>query len=173
MIEALPVLRDRFPNLVYLIRGEGPDKARLEYIGQSIGVSDVIRFIDDLAYEDLPALYGACDVFVMPNRVIPETGEQEGFGIVFLEASSCGRPVIGGNSGGATDAIANGQTGFLVDPASVRDLADRISLLLSDPALARQMGRCGRQWVLDNFSWERYAERLWQLMNGRSKGRAE
>jgi phosphatidylinositol alpha-1,6-mannosyltransferase len=165
VIRALPQIKGHVPELVYIIRGEGPDKDRLFQLAQALHVLDSIRFIDDLDYNELPALYCACDVFAMPNRVIAATGEQEGFGIVFLEASSCGKPVIGGKSGGAVDAIADGRTGFLIDPANVDELADKIEQLLADRALADRLGRTGRQWVIENFSWDRYAERLWQLMS--------
>ncbi len=111
--------------------------------------------------EELSAYYNAADVFVMPNR--EEGTDVEGFGIVFLEANACSKPVIGGRSGGAVDAIADGESGYLVDPSSPQAIAEAASRLLTDPALARRMGEAGRERARREFSWERAARQVHTL----------
>ncbi len=171
VLQTLPALRQRFPDLAYVLRGEGPEGARLAALARQLGVADLLQWVTDLDYADLPGLYAAGDVFVMPNRTLAATGEQEGFGIVFLEASSCGKPVVGGRSGGAVDAIADGQTGWLVNPESVDELTDKLGRLLAEPELAARMGQAGRPWVIEHFSWDQYADRLWQLLTGPPEGK--
>ena len=114
--------------------------------------------------KDLPRYYNLCDVYVMPNReVLSTTDSIEGFGISFIEASACGKPVIGGRSGGAEAAVADGETGFLVDPPSVHELTSKIKLLIEDGNLAKRMGMKGRQRVEREFSWKDRARVISQL----------
>ena len=95
----------------------------------------------------------ACDVFVMPNRETAE-GSVEGFGIVLLEASSSGKPVVAGRSGGAVDAVEHNKTGLLVDPCSQRSLENAIIALLTNPQLSAKLGEQGRKRVERDFKWE-------------------
>jgi phosphatidylinositol alpha-1,6-mannosyltransferase len=120
--------------------------------------ADALRFTGPIGLEELTAYYGLCDVFVMPNRIAD--ADVEGFGLVFIEAALCGKPTIGGRSGGAVDAIVDGVTGRLVDPTSVGEVAAAAIELLSNPGLARKMGAAGRVRALAEFDYRIVAPRL-------------
>ena len=117
-------------------------------------------------WETLPAYHDAGDVFAMPCRSRYGGLEVEGLGIVFLEASACGRPVVAGRSGGSPDAVLDGETGLLVDGTDVGEVADRLAGLLADPAAAAAMGAAGRAWVERDWQWDALAERLRELLVG-------
>jgi phosphatidylinositol alpha-1,6-mannosyltransferase len=159
VIRLLPEVLREVP-VVYWIAGEGTDeeRRRLRDLARQVGVEAHVRFLGAVSDRQLPALYSACDVFVMLNRTTPE-GDVEGFGMVFLEAGACGRPVVGGASGGAVEAVRHGVTGYLVpegdEGAAVRALVS----LLQDPELRGRMGEAGRQ-VAARHGWERGAERV-------------
>jgi phosphatidylinositol alpha-1,6-mannosyltransferase len=106
-----------------------------------------------VAPERLNDVYNLCDVYVMPSRVIEEDGDVEGFGITFLEANACGKPVVGGNSGGVPDAVVHGENGFLVDPTSHTEIANTVIQLLNDPALAGHLGRQGLDRIGRRYTW--------------------
>ena len=161
VIEALPMVLEQVPDAAYLVVGTGPGKDWLLTQAHKNGVTDRVIFVGRVPDEEMAAYYNATDVFVMPNRV--EGTDVEGFGIVFLEANACGKPVIGGRSGGAVDAIADGESGYLVDPYSPQDIAEAAIRLLTDPALARRMGEQGRERVQQEFVWERAARQVREL----------
>ena len=96
----------------------------------------------------------------MPSRSRFFGLEVEGLGIVYLEASACGLPVIAGASGGAPDAVKNGETGFVVDGNNIDEIAERIIQLLVDHDLREAMGKAGRQWVLDEWRWDRWSQKF-------------
>jgi phosphatidylinositol alpha-1,6-mannosyltransferase len=129
-----------------------------------LGVSGSITFAGSVPDEALPGYYAASDVFAMPCRTRRAGLDVEGLGIVYLEASAAGLPVIGGDSGGAPDAILDGETGYVVPGRSVITLADRIISLLADPARARAMGQRGLAWVEQEWDWSRVAGRLHALL---------
>lgn len=155
VIQALPQILEKFPNAVYVLGGRGPDEARLKsLVSRASGkVQSAVRFIGFVDEQDLPDLYSSAEIFLMPSRQINE--DVEGFGMVFLEANACLCPVIGGKSGGIAEAIADGETGFLVNPKDPADLAEKVNALLSDPELAKKMGERGRQRVVNEFGWEK------------------
>jgi len=161
VIEAMPLILSQVPEAVYLIVGSGPAEEHLRTLAQSRGVAERVIFVGAVSDEDLPAYYNAADLFLMPNR--EEGGDVEGFGIVFLEANACNKPVIGGRSGGTVDAVADGETGYLVDPYSPEAIAEAAICLLTDPTLARRMGERGRERVQREFSWERAAQQVQKL----------
>lgn len=158
VIEAMPLILQQVPEVAYLIVGSGPAEEHLRTLAQSRGVAERVIFAGAVSDEDLPAYYNAADLFLMPNR--EEGGDVEGFGIVFLEANACGKPVIGGRSGGAVDAVTDGETGYLVAPYSSEAIAEAVVRLLTDSALARRMGERGRERVQREFSWERAAQQV-------------
>jgi phosphatidylinositol alpha-1,6-mannosyltransferase len=158
VIGALPLVLSQIPNVVYLIGGKGPTLESLKALAQERAVSDHVIFAGYVPDEELPAFYNAADLFVMPSRQMLEAGEWEGFGIVYLEANACGKPVIGGRSGGTEDAVVNGQSGYLVDPESPEAVAEKILGLLQNPVRAQRMGEFGRRWVKQHLSWEQAAE---------------
>jgi len=112
VLHALPQVAHDVPDVQYLIGGHGPDRPRLEALTQDLGLEERVRFLGNIAPEALPRYYNASDVFVMPSRA--EGPSVEGFGIVFLEAGACGKPVVGARSGGIPDAVRDGETGLLI-----------------------------------------------------------
>ncbi|MCL4543843.1 MAG: glycosyltransferase family 4 protein [Chloroflexi bacterium] len=144
VIRALPSIRTQFPDILYLIAGSGPDTPRLEELVSSLGVQAQVRFLGAIPDNELPDLYRSADVFVLPSRESEEYGDVEGFGIVYVEAGACGIPVIGGRSGGVSDAVIDGVTGLLVDPESPAEVSQAITYLLRDSGARARMGRAGR-----------------------------
>jgi phosphatidylinositol alpha-1,6-mannosyltransferase len=160
LLEIVPA----YPNLRYVIVGKGEDESRLKALATDLQLQQYVLFMGAVPDEILPSLYRIADIFVMPNREMPSTGEIEGFGIVFLEASASGIPVIGGNSGGAAEAIQDGKIGFLVAPGNEALLQEKILQLLSSSQTARYMGLMGRRWVKENFSPTMMAQRFLSLL---------
>lgn len=154
-IRALKDVLKVFPNVVYLIVGSGPYKHRLEELACESGVADAVRFMGRLSADELCKCYNACDLFIMPSRTIEEKGDVEGFGIVFLEAGACGKPVIGGSDGGMSEAIENRVTGLLVNPLNTKEISEAIIGILSDKNYAKKLGENGRKRVLEELNWER------------------
>lgn len=116
-------------------------------------------FVGSVPDQDLPEFYALCDIFVLLNREEP-SGDVKGFGMVFLEASASGKAVIGGRSGGATEAVLHGTSGLSVDPYNVEEVAQRLKELLLNPALREQHGRAGALRARADFSWESRARRI-------------
>jgi phosphatidylinositol alpha-1,6-mannosyltransferase len=162
LIRALPRIRRRVPGAALLIVGGGPNRARLEKLAAG---SDVV-FTGSVPWADLPMYFAAGDVFAMPCRTRNGGLDLEGLGIVYLEASATGLPVVAGNSGGAPEAVREGETGFVVDGRDVAQVADRVATLLADPDRAKRMGAAGRAWVESDWRWTTQAERMHALLRG-------
>jgi phosphatidyl-myo-inositol dimannoside synthase len=160
VIRALPKVLQRIPNVLYLIVGDGRDRARLEALTSATGVQDRVIFAGQVPDSDLPDIYALSDVFVMPSRSRLEDCDVEGFGLVYLEANACGKPVIGGREGGVADAILEGETGFLADPCDSDHIAHLLLRLLSDDELSRRMGEKGRKRVVSDFTWTRVSSHV-------------
>ena len=167
LIRALPALRRKVPDVALLIVGDGPYRAKLEKLVDEHGVRANVVFVGGVAWEDLPAHYAAGDVFAMPCRTRRRGLDVEGLGIVYLEAAATGLPVVAGDSGGATDAVHDGETGHVVPGRAVPVLVQRLTELLTDPARAHEMGRRGRTWVEQEWTWERQAGLLRTLLQQR------
>jgi phosphatidylinositol alpha-1,6-mannosyltransferase len=129
-------------------------RSRLQQLAASQGVADDVVVHGSAPYDDLPRYYNAGDVFAMPCRARLGGLDVEGLGMVFLEAAACGLPVVVGRSGGAPDAVIDGDTGVLVDGESVQAVAAAVIDLLKDPARAAAMGERGRAWVGQAWSWQ-------------------
>ena len=158
LIKALPEILKVHPNAHVLMVGEGPYREHLQKLTFDLDVANYITFIGRIQYKELPRFICAGDIFAMPSRSRLAGLEVEGLGIVYLEASSCGLPVIAGKSGGAPDAVHEGMTGFAVDGTSVKDISQAINNLLADPAKARAMGEAGRKWIYENWRWDIWAK---------------
>lgn len=164
VVRAMPqILRD-VPDALYLVAGSGPMEGELRELIENEGLHDHVRLLGTVGAGQLARLYHMADVYVMPGRVSPDTQDVEGFGIVFLEAGACEVPVIGGRVGGMPDAVADGETGLLVDGEDVDAVAEACRRLLTDRELARRMGRAGRQRVIEHLSWDRAAEQFASLL---------
>jgi phosphatidyl-myo-inositol dimannoside synthase len=166
LLRAWPAVLRRFPEAVLLIVGDGPYAADLRRLAARTGIDGSVRFTGAVPQAELPAHYAAGDVFSMPCRTRRGGLDVEGLGIVYLEASAAGLPVVGGDSGGAPDAILDGETGYVVGGRDVSGLAARLTALLDDPAGARAMGEKGRAWVERDWSWDAAAARLHSLIEG-------
>ena len=166
LITALPEIRQRVPGTALVIVGGGPDMPRLQRLAALRGVAEDVRFTGSVPAGELPAHYAAGHVFAMPCRTRRAGLDIEGLGIVYLEASSTGLPVVAGSSGGAPEAVWEGETGYVVDGRSAPSVADRVARLLSDPAAARSMGDKGRAWVEQHWRWAVLADRLRALLSG-------
>jgi phosphatidylinositol alpha-1,6-mannosyltransferase len=151
---------------VLLLVGDGPYRAKLERLAARTGVAGSVVFTGPVPAADLPACYDAGNVFAMPCRTRRGGLDVEGLGIVYLEASASGLPVVGGDSGGAPDAILGGETGYVVPGRDVAAVAARITELLADPAGAAAMGEKGLAWIDREWRWELVAERFQQILAG-------
>ena len=160
LIRALPFVRRRVRDTALLLVGDGPYRSTLETMAREEGVADHVVFTGPVPWSELPAHYAAGDVFAMPCRTRRAGLDVEGLGIVYLEASATGRPVVGGDSGGAPDAVRDGETGFVVPGNDRHALVDRLTSVLGDRSLAARMGGAGRAWVEAEWRWDVQATRL-------------
>ena len=166
VIQALAQLAPRFPELLYVISGKGEDEAGLKQLVTDLHLDNQVCFVGRVSDAEILSYYNACEFFVMPSREIRGSGHVEGFGIVFLEAAACGKPSIGGRSGGVSEAIWDGHTGLLVDPESVDELVLKMETLLKDPQYCSRLGENAREWVQTRFHWPAYVQRVYQLLMG-------
>ncbi|NUO58443.1 MAG: glycosyltransferase family 4 protein [Hamadaea sp.] len=164
LIRALPHVLKKVPDAALLIVSGGPHRAALERLARENGVEHEVVFTGGVEWAELPAHFAAGDVFAMPCRTRWGGLDVEGLGIVYLEASATGLPVIAGDSGGAPDAVLEGETGYVV--GDLTTLVDRLVELLTDEALARRMGEAGRSWVEREWGWDLQAQRLRDLLHG-------
>jgi phosphatidylinositol alpha-1,6-mannosyltransferase len=163
LIEAAARLAPDRPDLVVAIGGSGRDRNRLERLVARTGAP--VRLLGRVPDADLPALYGCADAYVMACRNRWGGLEQEGFGIVFVEAAASGVPQVAGASGGAAEAVADGETGLVVDrPRDVGAVAAALARLLDDPAVAAAMGRAGRERAQREFDYDVLADRLAEVL---------
>ena len=164
LIEAMPEIITSISDAHLLLIGEGPYKKELEKRIKNLGLEDRVTFVGRVRYPDLPRYICVGDVFAMPSRSRLAGLEVEGLGIVYLEASACGLPVIGGISGGAPDAVLQGETGFSVDGRSAHEVAEVLVRVLADKELAQRLGTRGRQWIIEQWQWQMWSERFNQLL---------
>ncbi|MEU0654216.1 glycosyltransferase family 4 protein [Streptomyces albogriseolus] len=164
LIRAMPAILAAEPDAVLLIVGGGPYEKDLRRLAADTGVAASVRFTGAVPWSELPAHYGAGDVFAMPCRTRRGGLDVEGLGIVYLEASATGLPVVAGDSGGAPDAVLDGETGWVVRGDSPAGTAERVITLLSDEELRRGMGRRGREWVEEKWRWDLLADELKTLL---------
>jgi phosphatidylinositol alpha-1,6-mannosyltransferase len=162
VIRALPALVRRGLDVHYAIAGIGDDRDYLQALAREAGVPDRVHLLGAVPAEDLPRWYNACDLFAMPNRDIG--GDTEGFGLVYMEANSCGKPVLAGRAGGTGSAVEEGLNGLRVDGESVEAVEQGLARLLLDPEAARRMGQAGRERTVSRFTSDQRAELIRQLI---------
>ena len=168
LIEALPAVRRAVPDAALLLVGEGPYRDELEQLALERGVGEHVTFTGGVPLAELPGHYAAGDVFAMPCRTRRAGMDVEGLGIVYLEASAVGLPVLAGDSGGAPDAVREEQTGYVVDGRDADAVGRRLITLLTDAALRRRLGAAGRAWVEREWPWDVVARRLRSLLDAQS-----
>ena len=165
LIRAWPQVKKAVPDAALLIGSGGPYRKDLERIAREADVERDVIFTGRLAWADLPLYFALGDVFAMPCRTRRAGLDVEGLGIVYLEASATGLPVVAGDSGGAPDAVIEGETGYVVPGRDVELTARRVAELLADPGLSAKLGAAGRAWVERRWQWSTIRERFNALLN--------
>jgi phosphatidylinositol alpha-1,6-mannosyltransferase len=171
LIRALPALRARVPGTALLLVGGGPDRERLIRLARDAGVEPHVVITGSVPWEELPGCYAAGDVFAMPCRTRRAGLEVEGLGIVYLEAAATGLPVVAGRSGGAPDAVLDGQTGLVVDGTDLGAVTAAVGDLLADRDRAARMGAAGRAWTERAWTWSILGARWRALLRGEDEQR--
>lgn len=164
LIRTLPRVARAVRDVRLLIVGIGPHERALRRLAQHAGVADRVVFAGGARFDELPAYFRAGDVFAMPCRARWFGLDVEALGAVFLQASAVGRPIVVGRSGGAPEAVRDGETGVLVDPRSPDTIADALIALLTDPDRAAAMGAAGARWMQDEWTWDAQSARLRELL---------
>jgi phosphatidylinositol alpha-1,6-mannosyltransferase len=162
LLEAMPAVRRAVPGTRLLLGGTGPERDGLMARAGALGLEKEVLFPGRVAEGEMAAHYSLADVFCLPS--LASKKDVEGFGIVYLEAGACEVPVVGGRAGGVPDAVAEGETGLLIDPASREELEGALIALLSDRERRREMGRRARERILRDFTWDACADRMLACM---------
>lgn len=164
LVEALPSILQEFPDAHLLFVGTGPHLQYIHKRAVQLQVLSHISFLGRVPYAEIPQIISLGEIFAMPSRSRFAGLEVEGLGIVYLEASACGLPIVGGKSGGAPDALLEGETGFAVDGRDSEKVSGAILDLLRDPVKARAMGARGRQWIIENWEWQKWSAEFNSLL---------
>lgn len=167
LIRALPAIRQRVPDVLYSIVGEGPERAELQRLIGELGLHDHMQLRGEPLDAELIECYQQCDLFVLPNRTVD--GDFEGFGMVLVEAQACGKPVIAGASGGTAETMSLGQTGEVVSCDEPDELARRIAESLCQPALLQERGSAARTWAVEQFDWDSLVDRAQEVFSAGSR----
>ncbi len=165
LIESMPEILEVVPNAHLLLVGQGPYRDYLQQLVTKNALEDSVTFIGRIQYADLPQYICVGEIFAMPSRSRLMGLEVEGLGIVYLEASACGLPVLAGNSGGAPDAVLHNETGLVVDGTDNKQIATAAIELLTKEDSARKMGEVGRQWIIGKWRWEIWSKDFEVLLN--------
>ena len=163
VIAAMVAIRKQYPDVVCVIVGEGPYRARLEALITRYQLASVVRLVGSVSTEELAGWYARAECMIMPSRELPNH-DVEGFGISFVEANAFGKPVIGGKSGGVVDAVVDGETGFLVEPTNLAMLTKAMQTILDQPELAQRLGGQGKKRVAELFDWKTQGKKLHALI---------
>lgn len=166
LIRALPIIQQTVANASLIIVGDGPYRKDLERLVKKLGLENFVHLTGKVSQTELSKWYAAGDIFAMPCRTRMGGWDVEGLGIVFLEGSATGLPVIVGDSGGAVDAVIDGETGYLVDGTNTAEIAGRIAYLFANPDIAKKMGEAGRNWVTQEWTWDQNFKKLDGLLSG-------
>ena len=165
LIRAWEQVNRRHPDAQLVIVGDGPRRALLRSLVRSLGLESVVVMVPSVAWEKMPLVYAAADVFALPCRTRLGGLEPEALGIVFLEAAASGLPVVVGRSGGAVETVVDGRSGYVVEPRSVDKVAAAVTSLLDDKTRSRAMGAYGRAMVRESFTTSA-AQTLRELLDG-------
>ena len=168
LIEAMSKIVSVHPNALLVIGGEGPERDMLESLAKSYDLDHNVLFTGQVPNEDLPLLYEACDVYVIPS-ITDKWGNAEGLGMPVLEAMSYGKPVVGFDSGGPGLTIADGSNGFKVTEKDWEGMADKIIILLSDPLLRNKIGQKGKS-MFDGYRWDKISDLYTEVLYGAVQG---
>lgn len=166
LIRALPAIREQVDGAALVIVGGGPYLATLHRLARQAGITEHVTFTGGVPGAELPAHHAMADVFAMPCRTRGAGLDVEGLGIVYLEASATGVPVVAGRSGGAPETVQDGVTGLVANGSDLDEISTAVAEILTDPDRAAQMGAAGRRWAVDNWQWRTQAARLAKLLAG-------
>ena len=166
LIEAMRKIKEEIPDALLLLVGSGPREAHLRKLISKYGLEKDVLLLGRITYDQLPKHFLLGDVFVSPSRSRLGGLEVEGLGIVYLEASSSGLPVIAGDSGGAPDAVLINKTGLLVDGTNIEEIAQACISLLGNPSLSKELGSAGRTWAVENWNWNYWGSRFAEVLEG-------
>jgi phosphatidylinositol alpha-1,6-mannosyltransferase len=166
LIRAMPAIRRQIPDAALLLVGKGRIRDELRRLAERTGVAEHVVLTGAVPADELAAHYAAGNVFAMPCRTRRLGMDVEGLGVVFLEASAAGLPVVVGDSGGAPDAVRDGETGNVVDGRDVDAVARQVGELLGDAQLRHKLGGAGRRWVEQEWRWDIVAARLRDMLDG-------
>lgn len=159
LIQALPLVKERVPNITVIIGGDGSDLNRLKALVQELGASESFRFPGTIRRSDVPTYFHLCDIFTLPAVFDPK-GNVDGCPNVILEAMACGKPVVASNISGIPVVVKDGETGVLVAEKNVSELAAALITLLTDQRKREQLGRAGQQRILNELTWEQVSEQI-------------
>jgi phosphatidylinositol alpha-1,6-mannosyltransferase len=163
MIRATALLKQQFPEILYGVIGRGECLESLQALTEELGLNDHVKFLTDVTDEQMIQCYQQSDVFILPNRTIGN--DIEGFGMVLVEAQSCGIPVIAGDSGGTKETMLINQSGFVIDCTQANSIAMTITQLLADPEGSNKMGEIGRKHVESELDWQAHVQKASLLFN--------
>ena len=158
VLKALAIVVKEIPDVVYIVVGDGKEKERLIGLTKELKIEKYVIFLGQIEFGQIHSYYNACDIFIMPSKTVGL--DYESFGIVYLEANACGKPVIAGRSGGIKDAVLDGSTGILVDPNNIEEISQAMLLLLKDPEYAEKLGEYGRRRVEKELNWKMVGEKI-------------
>ena len=165
VINVLPELIKKCPDVLYVIAGRGSYQEVLENKVNSLGLQQYVKFAGFVSNEEKLKYYQACDVYVMPSKSSMRSGDLEGFGLTYLEANACGKPAIGGNQGGVLDAIVNGVNGYLVDPDDSNNLLKHLTELFLNEMNYNELSLSSLEYVRSHCSWKAIAHDLAKKLN--------
>lgn len=152
MIRALPAIKKEVPNILYAVIGDGDCLESLQNLAAELDVADSVQFLREISDQQMIQCYQQCDLFILPNRTIDK--DIEGFGMVLVEAQSCGKPVIAGDSGGTRETMSIGHSGFIINATIPANIATNIIDLCKNETELARMGKQGRKHVLQNLDWQ-------------------
>ena len=162
VLKSLPLVIKVIPDIIYIIIGKGKEEEKLIRLTKDMGLGKYVKFVGFVEPKDMPMYYDICDIFIMPSKTVDF--DYESFGIVYIEANACGKPVIGGKSGGVEDAVIDGVTGLLVDPENIEEIAQTIIRLLTDREYARKLGENGRRRVENELNWKTTGKKIEEVL---------
>lgn len=160
VLKSLSKVLERFPKTKYIIAGDGPHREKLIQLTKKLNLEKYVIFTGSINNQNIVDYYNACDFFIMPSRILQHKKDVEGFGIVYLEASACEKPVIAGRSGGVSEAVVNGKTGLLINPKNQDEISNAMLKLMTDSYYAQRLGENGRNRVINNFDWNKLSDKL-------------
>ncbi|MBI1314228.1 glycosyltransferase [bacterium] len=170
MIRALPTIKAAVPDILFAVIGDGDERANIEQLTAEHGVGNHVQLLGEVDDATMISCYQQCDLFALPNRQVGR--DIEGFGMVLVEAQSCGRPVLAGASGGTRETMCLGETGIVVPCEEPQRLASELISLLCDRDRLGAMGRAARPWVVANLDWNALTEQAAKLLGSPSSVKA-